>query len=36
VLFARVFDLIVADAVQTLHKHHYGRHAGARDFGGVV
>ena len=36
VFFLRVLDLVVADAVQALHEHHHGRHAGARDFGGVV
>src|SRR2546425_637330 len=36
VFFLCVLDFIVADAVQTLDEHHHGRHAGARDFGGVV
>ena len=32
----RVLDLVVADAVKTLHEHHDGGNAGACDFGGVV
>src|SRR6267378_1924795 len=36
VLFLRVFDFVVADAVETLDEHHDGRHAGAGDFGGIV
>lgn len=35
-LFLRVLDLVVADAMQALDKHHDRRHAGARDFGGIV
>jgi hypothetical protein len=35
-LFFRVFDLVVTDAVQALDEHHDGGDAGARDFGGVV
>ena len=31
-----ILDFVVADAVQALDEHHHGRHAGARDFGGVV
>ena len=34
--FLRVLDFVVADAVQALDKHHYRRHTGGRDFGGVV
>ena len=36
VFFLRVLDFVVADAVQALDEHHHRRHAGARDFGGVV
>ena len=36
VLLFCVLDLIVTDAVQTLNKHHHGRHSRTRDFGGVV
>ncbi len=36
VLFARVLDLVVADAMEALHKHHDRRHAGACDFRGIV
>src|SRR5256885_16653699 len=32
VLFFGVLDFVVADAVQTLDKHHYGRHSRARNF----
>src|ERR1044072_612800 len=35
-LFLRVFDLVMADAVQALREHHHRRHTGTRDFGGVV
>ena len=34
--FFCVLDFVVADAVEALDEHHHGRHAGARDFGGVV
>ena len=35
-LFLRVLDLVVADAVEALHEHHDGGDAEAGDFGGVV
>jgi hypothetical protein len=35
-VFAGVFDLVVADAAQGLDEHHYRGDAGAGDFGGVV
>ncbi|MDB6026269.1 MAG: hypothetical protein JWM68_2492, partial [Verrucomicrobiales bacterium] len=35
-LFLRVLDFIMADAVETLDEHHHGRDTGAGDFGGVV
>ena len=35
-LFAGVFDLVVADAAERLHEHHHRGDAGAGDFGGVV
>ena len=34
--FARILNLIVADAAKRLHEHHYGRDTGARDFRGVM
>src|SRR5208282_455138 len=36
VFLLRVFDLVVADAVKTLDKHHHRWHACSCDFGGVV
>ena len=36
VLFLRVLDFVVADAVQALDEHHHRRHTGARNLGGVV
>ena len=36
VVFAGIFDFVVADAAQGLHKEHNRGDAGARDFGGVV
>ena len=35
-VFAGVFDFIVADAAQGLHEEHDGGNAGAGDFGSVV
>src|ERR1051325_2847952 len=35
-LFLRVFDLVMADAVQALREHHHRRHTGTRDFCGIV
>jgi hypothetical protein len=35
-LFFRVLDLVVADAVEALDEHHDGRDAEAGDFGGVM
>ena len=36
VLFLRVLDFVVADAMQALDEHHHRRHARGCDFGGVV
>src|SRR5438094_553756 len=35
-LFLRILDFIVADAVETLYEHHHRRNAGSGDFGSVV
>lgn len=36
VVFAGVFDFVVADAVEALDEHHDGGDAGHGDFGGIV